>query len=148
MSYTGNNNDQSFSNSDSQSGSGRRSSIGELVGQLSEQVARLLRAEVNSYKSELTQKAAKSGMGIGLLVGAGVFALFGLGYLFFAGYHGLDNVLPSWAASLVTAVIILAVAGILGLVGKNTIAKNTPPTPSSAINAIKDDVNHIKDGIK
>jgi len=138
---------QGPTNTESTSGSQRRS-IGELVGSLSEQFARLLRAEINSYKSELTRKLAKSGMGIGLIAAAGVFALFGVGYLFFAIFQGLDSALPGWAASLITAAIILIIAGVLALVGKNAIQKNTPPSPAQAIKAIKEDVNHIKDGIK
>ncbi|WP_435298670.1 phage holin family protein [Timonella sp. A28] len=134
--------------SEPESASTRRASIGELIAQVSEQFSRLVRAEIAALKAEMAQKAAKTGLAIGLFVGAGVFALYGLGYLFFAGYQGFANLVSPWAAALLTALAIFLICSILVAVGKKTLDRNTPPIPSETIQQMKDDVSAIKDGLK
>ncbi len=126
----------------------RRPSIGELVGQVSEQFARLLRAEVASYKNELKTKAAKSALGIGLLAGAGVLALYLLGVLLAAAVAGFANLMPVWAAALTVSGILLLIIAALALTGVNALKNNVPPMPNEAVNRIKEDLSSIKEDIK
>ena len=52
-------------------------STGELIGQLSDQLTRLVHDEVRLAQAEVTQKAKKLGVGIALFGGAGVVAPLG-----------------------------------------------------------------------
>ena len=52
-------------------------STGELVKQLTEQVATLVRDELKLAQVEMTRKGKQAGLGVGLLGGGGLIALYG-----------------------------------------------------------------------
>ena len=122
-------------------------STGELVGQLSEQLSRLVRDEVRLAQAEVTQKAKRLGIGAGLFGGAGVVALLGLGALVTAAILGLANVLPGWLAAVLVAIALFAVAGLLALLGKKDVQRATPPLPTETIASVQADVAAVKEGI-
>jgi uncharacterized membrane protein YqjE len=122
-------------------------STGQLVGQLSEQVTRLVRDEVRLAQAEVTGKAKRLGIGAGLFGGAGLFAVLGLAVLIAAAILALALVLPAWLAALVVAVVLFAIAGVLALVGKKNAASATPPLPTEAISSAKADVAAVKQGM-
>ncbi len=117
---------------------------GELVGQLSEQVSRLVRDEVRLAQAEVTQKAKRLGIGAGLFGGAGVVAILGLGALVTAAILGLANVLPGWLAAILVAVVLFAVAGVLALLGKKDVDKAAPPLPTDTIASVQADIDAVK----
>ena len=123
-------------------------SIGALVGQLSEQVSRLVRAEIASAKAEMSQKAQKAGIGIGLLCVAAVLSLYGLGFLLHSAMAGLDTVMPLWLAALIVGVVLVLIAAIAVLIGVKTLKKASPPSPEITVKSLRDDVTAIKEGIK
>ena len=123
-------------------------SIGTLVGQLSEQVSRLVRAEIASAKAEMAHKAQKAGIGIALVCVAAVLSLYGLGFLLHSAMAGLDNVMPLWLAALIVGLALLLIAGIATLIGVKTLKKASPPSPEITVKSLRDDVTAIKEGIK
>ena len=50
-------------------------STSDLVHDLSEQTSQLIRQEIALAQTELTEKGAQAGVGIGLVAGAGILAL-------------------------------------------------------------------------
>jgi len=125
-----------------------QATIGTLVGRLSEQISRLVRAEIASAKTELTTKAKGIGIGAGLIAAGLVFALYALGVLLYAAVTGIANALPLWLSALIVGVALLLVTGILVGVGVKLLKKGTPPKPEITVNSIKDDVAAIKEGLK
>lgn len=125
----------------------RTASIGSLIGQLSEQATRLVRAEIASAKAELAAKAKKAGIGIGLLVVAGVLSLYGLGFLLHSAMEGLANVVPAWLAALIVGVVLVLVAATAAALGAKLLKKATPPSPEITVKSLRDDVTAIKEGI-
>ena len=123
-------------------------SIGTLVGQLSEQASRLVRAEIASAKAEMAQKAQKAGIGIGLMAVAAVMALYGLGFLLHSAMSGLANVMPLWLAALIVGVALMLIAGIAVLIGSKLLKKASPASPEITVKSVRDDVTAIKEGIK
>jgi len=119
-------------------------SISELVQQLSEQTSRLARQEVELAKAEMTSKGKRLGIGAGAFGGAGLVALFGLGALTAAAILALATALTAWVAALIIAVIYLAVAGVLALVGKSKVESAGPPVPEQAVESVKRDVEEAK----
>ena len=79
---------------------GDRPSIGELVSTLSEKLSALIRDEIRLAKAEMAEKARNAGIGIGLFVGAGVFAFFGFAVLIATAVLGLAEAMPAWLAAL------------------------------------------------
>jgi hypothetical protein len=122
-------------------------STGELVGQLTEQISQLVRDEARLAQVEVTQKAKKLGIGAGLFGGAGLMAFFGLAVLITAAVLGLAEVLPGWAAALIVAVVLFAIAGVLALVGKKDVAQASPPVPTQAIAGVQADIATVKQGL-
>jgi len=124
-----------------------QASIGELAGQLSDQVSRLVRDEVRLAQAEVTQKAKRLGIGIGFFGGAGVVSVLGLGALVTAAILGLANVLPGWLAAVIVAVVLFAVAGVLALIGKKDVDQATLPLPTETIASVQADIDTVKKGI-
>jgi hypothetical protein len=122
-------------------------STGELVGQLSEQLTRLVRDEVGLAQAEMTRKARRLGAGAGLFGGAGVVALLGLGALVTAVILGLANVLPGWLAAVVVALVLFAVAAVLALFGKKDVERAAPPLPTETIASVQADIATVKQGL-
>ncbi|HWC09569.1 MAG: hypothetical protein QOE75_2377 [Solirubrobacterales bacterium] len=119
-------------------------SISELIQQLSEQSSRLARQEVELAKAEMTTKGKRLGIGAGAFGGAGLVALFGLGALTAAVILLLATAMTAWVAALIVAVVYLAVAGGLALVGKSKVEDATPPVPERAVASVKRDVEETK----
>ncbi len=122
-------------------------STGQLIGQLTEQISRLVRDEARLAQAEVTQKAKRLGVGAGLFGGAGLFAFFGLAVLIATAVLALAVVLPDWLAALVVAVALFAIAGVLAVVGKKDVAKASPPVPTEAIAGVQADIATVKKGM-
>ncbi|MCW2742936.1 MAG: hypothetical protein JWR45_3358 [Blastococcus sp.] len=122
-------------------------STGQLIGQLTEQLTRLVRDEARLAQAEVTQKAKRLGVGAGLFGGAGLFAVLGLAVLVAAAVLGLAHVLPDWLAALVVAVVLFAVAGVLALVGKKDVQQAAPPVPTQAIAGVQADIAVVRKGL-
>ena len=119
-------------------------SVAELVKQLSEQTSRLARQEVELDKAELTDKGKRAGIGAGMFGGAGVFVFYALGALTAAAILGLAKAVAAWAAALIVAAALGALAGLLALQGKSKIEQATPPVPEQATESVKEDVQWTK----
>ena len=118
--------------------------VGELVKQLSEQMSTLVRRELQLAQLELQEKGKRAGIGAGLFGGAGAIALYGLGVLIAAAVLVLATAVEPWLAALIVGVVLLAVAGIAGLMGKKQVEQAVPPAPEQAIQSTKRDVDEVK----
>jgi hypothetical protein len=122
-------------------------STGQLIGQLTDQLSRLIRDEARLAQAEVTQKAKKLGIGAGLFGGAGLMAFFGLAVLITAAVLALDLVLPAWLAAVVVAVVLFAAAGVLALVGRKDVEQASPPVPTQAIAGVQADIATLRQGL-
>jgi membrane-bound ClpP family serine protease len=120
--------------------------LGAAAKAVSERVSSIVRLEIQLALSEIKTKLAALGLGIGLLVGAGIFALFMLGFLLASIAAGFATFLPTWAALLIVAGILLLTAGLLGLLGVTALSKGTPPVPEQAIEEAKLTTEALKNG--
>jgi len=125
-------------------GNGDEQSVGELVQQLSQQTASLVRGEIRLATVELQEKGKKAGIGAGMFGGAGVVALYGVGALIAAAILGIGTFLESWIAAVIVGAVLLAVAGILALTGKKQVEQAGPPVPEQAVESAKRDVDEVK----
>lgn len=109
--------------------------IGQLVASASQDLTTIVRGEIELAKAEISATAATAGKGAGLLGGAAVAGLYGLGLLLTAAGWALSLVMPAWAAFLIVAVVLLGVAGVLAFLGKNALASLNPKPERAIANA-------------
>ena len=119
-------------------------SLGELMIQLSSQTSRLVRDEMRLAQKEFVESAKHAGIGAGLFSAAGLVAVFGLGSLIAAVIAALSLALPVWAAALIVAVVLFAVAGVAALVSKKQLDQASP-TPEMTVANVKQDIHEVKD---
>ncbi|ONH32421.1 phage holin family protein [Pseudofrankia asymbiotica] len=124
---------------------GSDATAGELVTRLSEQVSRLVRDELALARAEMSRKGKKAALGGGMLGGAGVAAVFGVGVLLAAAVLGLATAVSAWLAALIVGAVLVAIAGVLALTGKKEVSQATPPLPVDAIEGVKDDLHTVKE---
>ena len=120
----------------------------QLVSQLSEQMSTLVRDELTLARMEMVEKGKRAGTGAGLLGGAGVIALYGLGALFVTIGAALALVMPVWLAALIVTVVLFAAAGVAALIGKKQVEQALPPEPEAAMASGKRDVEAVKTAIR
>jgi uncharacterized membrane protein YqjE len=117
--------------------------LGELVKDLASQTSTLVRQEIKLAQAEVTQKGKVAGKGAGMLGGAAVTALLGLGALTALLIIALDSFLPLWLAALIVTLLWFAVAAVLGLSGKKALQSATPPAPQT-VETVKEDIQWAK----
>jgi uncharacterized membrane protein YqjE len=119
-------------------------SAGELLKQLSEQTARLVRQELELAKVETTAKGKALGLGAGMFGGAGLFGLYALGALTACAILALDTAMSGWLAALIVGAAYGAIAGVLALTGKGKVQQGAPPVPEQTVESVKEDVEWTK----
>jgi uncharacterized membrane protein YqjE len=118
--------------------------VGTAAKQVADHAKALVGLEVELAKVELSRKAGELGIGIGLVVGAALFALFGLGFVFATIAAALATVMPTWLALLVVTLLLFVLAAVLGLIGRSRIKRGAPPVPEQAIEEAKRTTEAIK----
>jgi hypothetical protein len=125
-----------------------KESIGQLISRLSEQGARLVRAEIDLAKAELAAKAKAAGIGAGLLVGAAFLGFFAFAVLITTVILALAEAFAPWLAALIVLVVLLALTAVLALVGVKKLQQGVPPTPEKAIAGLQEDAETLTRSVK
>ncbi len=120
-------------------------SVGELVKHLSEQVSVLVRDELKLAQLEMTRKGKEAGVGVGMLGGGGLIALYAVGCLLACAILAIGRVVEPWLAALIVGAALLLISGIAALMGKARLQKAAPPVPAQAVESVKADVNEVKE---
>jgi hypothetical protein len=107
--------------------------VGPAAKDVAEHASALARLEMELASLELKRKVGALGVGIGLTVGAGLFAVYAVGFGLAAGAAALAIVLDLWLALLIVSAGLLVFAVLLALVGLGIIRKGTPPVPEQAV---------------
>ena len=118
-------------------------SVGDLLGEVTGDLSKLMRQEVALAKVELKEEATKAGKASGLLGGAGAVGYLVLVFLSLALMFALDNVMGIGWAALLTAVLLGIVAAVLFVVGRNRL-KQVNPKPEQTVETLKEDVQWAK----
>ncbi|WP_210650551.1 phage holin family protein [Nocardioides sp. SYSU D00065] len=112
-------------------GSGDDRSLGQIVGDLTQDLTTLVKQELELARTELKEEAAKAGKGAGMLGGAGVAGLLTLILASFALSYLLDNWMPVELAFLITTLLWAAVAAVLAARGRTELKKANPQLPET-----------------
>jgi hypothetical protein len=118
-------------------------SIGELIGEISDDLSKLFRQEVELAKAELKEEAGKAGKAAGMLGGAGFAGYMTVLLLSFAVVFGLANVMDHGWAFLIVAVV-WGIAGAVLYAGGRKKMKDVDPMPRRTVDTIKEDAKWLK----
>lgn len=119
-------------------------STADLVAQAAQQISTLVRDELALAKLEMTEKGKRAGLGGGLLGGAAVLGLYGLGLLLILAVILLHLVWPLWLSVLVVTLVVFLIAGVVAAVGRRQLRSAAPPVPHDAIAGVAADVQTVK----
>jgi MFS family permease len=119
--------------------------IGALVHQLSEDVPALVRSEFRLAQAEVAEKGKRVGIGLGMFSAAGLLGFFAVATLVAAAVLALAEALPGWASALIVAGVLLACAGLLGLLGKEKVGEAQLLMPERAVAGVHEDIATLKD---
>ena len=111
--------------------------LGAAVKEVAERASSIVRLELELAAMELRRKVASLGVGIALLLGAALFLVFMLAFVFATIAAALATTMPTWAALLVTTGLLLVLTGVLAVLGIAKVKKGSPPLPEQAIQEAK-----------
>ena len=118
-------------------------SVGELIGNISNDLSTLFRQEVDLAKAELKQEATRAGKAAGMLGGAGFAGYLAVVLLSFALVFALGNVMDLGWAALIVAVLWAIIGAVLYANGRKKL-KAVDPTPRRTVETIKEDAQWMK----
>jgi Flp pilus assembly protein TadB len=118
-------------------------SVGDLVGEIADDVSRLLRQEIDLAKAEAKQEVTKLGKGAGLLGGAGVAGHLLLLFASVALMLVLGRVMDLDLAALIVALIWAVIAAVLAVTGRRQLKSFDPQLPKTT-QTLKEDVQWAK----
>jgi uncharacterized membrane protein YqjE len=106
-------------------------SLGEIVGDVAQDMTTLVKQELELARTELKQEAAKAGKGAGMLGGAGIAALIFLVFLSLTITFLLDNWMPLEVAALIVTAVWAVVAAVLAARGRRELKRSNPQLPKT-----------------
>jgi uncharacterized membrane protein YqjE len=111
--------------------------LGGAAKRVAEHASAIAHLELELASVELKRKVTSLGIGLGLVVVAALFALYGLGFLFATIAAAFETFLAVWLALLITTAILFGLAAVGALVGIRLIKRGSPPVPEQAIQEAK-----------
>jgi Putative Actinobacterial Holin-X, holin superfamily III len=124
-------------------------SIGELFGQLTQDMTLLVRQEIQLARTEMSEKLSRVTTNLISVLSGGFVAYIGALALVAAlilALQDLANISP-WVSALIVGAV-LAVAGYVMLKRGLTELKRVDLAPRRTVENIKDDVQAIKDDVQ
>lgn len=110
--------------------------------EVTEGLSTLMRKEIELAKQEIGQSVSARVKGAAIVAVGAVFAFFALIFLLLAIRDGLDNLVWTWVADIVTALILFVFGGTAALIARKMLA--TPITADRTKQTIKEDLEWAK----
>src|SRR4051812_2868900 len=119
-------------------GNPQEQSLGQLIAQLSNETATLVRKEVELATTELTAKAEKAATNIGVAAAGGALVHAGVLVLLAAVVVGLNQLgVQAWLSAAIVAFATICIGLVLVRKGV-TALRRTSVTPRQALEAMKE----------
>lgn len=120
-------------------------SIGELVGRISDDLSGLMRDHIQLARHEITEEAKKAGKAAGMLSAAALAGWLSLVMLSFAAAWGLAVAFDSiWLGFLVVGLLWAVVAGITFMIGRNRMGE-VDPVPDETVVELREDREWLRE---
>lgn len=124
-------------------------SIGELFGQLTQDMTLLVRQEIQLARSEMSEKLSHLAANLISVATGGLVAYMGAWALVAAliiALHELANISP-WVSALIVGIVLVIVGYAMLKRGLNEL-KRVDLAPRRTVENIKDDVQSIKNDVQ
>lgn len=123
-------------------------SLGELFGQLGEDLTQLISSQMDLAREELKQDAKEAGQAAGLLGAGTIVGYLALTLACFAAAWGLSEVMPEGFAFLIVAAIVGIVAGVLVVLGRQRLDEATKDVAPQTMETLKEDAEWTRRQIR
>lgn len=120
--------------------------IGSLISGLIKDMQDLVRGEIQLAKTELKEDASAAGKGIGFLVAGALIGLVALVFIALTAAALLDKWMQTWIAVGIVTLVLIVIAAILALSGKNKLSASNMK-PEQTIASLKEDQEWAKQQI-
>ncbi|SDO65154.1 Putative Holin-X, holin superfamily III [Lentzea jiangxiensis] len=118
-------------------------SLGDLVSELTGDLSKLMRQELELAKAELREEASKAGKATGMLAAAGFAGYLTTVLLSFALVFALGAVMPlGWAALIVA--VLWGIAGAVLYTSGRAKLRTVNPKPERTVATLKEDAEWAK----
>ncbi len=118
-------------------------SLGQIVGDVAQDLSTLVRQELDLAKTEVKQEAGRAGKGVGMLGGAGVAGHLALIFLSLCAMFVLNNAMPLELSALVVTAFWAIVAAVLARSGKKALDRTNPALPQTQ-RSLKEDAAWVR----
>ncbi len=119
-------------------------SLGEILGDITNNLTTLVKQELDLAKTEAKAEVAKAGKGAGLLAGAGVTGHLALLFASLALMFLLDTWMHTAWAALIVTVLWAIVAAVLASRGRRELKEMNPQLETTQ-RTLKEDVQWAKE---
>lgn len=121
-------------------------SLGDLFADLTRETSTLVRQEIELAKTEMKEKATKTGKNVGFLAAGGIVAYTGVLALVAGVILLLGQAIPLWLSALLVGLLIAG--GGYFLIQKGiTALKNMDMVPHKTLETLKEDAEWAKQQI-
>lgn len=117
---------------------GEEATLADLLSELSDDVTRLFRQEVELAKVEVKKEAVEAGKAAGMLAAGAIAAFVTLLLLAWSLSWLLALFLPAWAGFLIVGILFGAVAAGLIVTGRKKL-QAVDPTPHRTVETLQED---------
>jgi hypothetical protein len=121
----------------------QRESFGELLGELANNSAALVRDEIELAKQEMREKVSVLRSGAVTIAVGGLLAFVALLTLTAAAVAGLAHVMDTALAALLVGVVLAAVGGSIAFIGIGRL-KRTSLKPQQTMETLEEDKEWLK----
>jgi|SoiMethySBSTD1v2_1073268.scaffolds.fasta_scaffold1998388_2 putative superfamily III holin-X len=108
-------------------------SVGDAAKRVADHAKALAGLEVELAAAEMKRKAAALGVGLGLIAGGALLAVYAVGFLLATVAAALALALDLWLSLLIVGLVLALVTALLVWLGIRSVQKATPPLPEQAI---------------
>lgn len=121
-------------------------SIGALFTDLTEDMGKLVRQEIELARVETMQKVNRATRSVVLMAAGGFVAYAGFITLLIAAAIALGQIMPYWLSTLIVGVVVLIVGAILIGSGRSSLSTLTV-VPENTVESIKEDARWAKEQV-
>jgi hypothetical protein len=127
--------------------SGRDASVGELVGEVTQDMSTLMRQELALAKAEVKEEAVKAGRAAGMFGASGFAGYMVLLFASIAAWWGLAAVMPSGWAALIVAGVWAVIGAVLYAMGRRRM-REVNPKPERTAETVKELPGTLKAAVR
>lgn len=119
-------------------------SLGELLAELSQETAELVRQEVRLAEAEITQKAYRAGKNVGFLIAGGALAYAGLLAVVAGMIMRLGRTVRPWLSAILVGLSVAGAGGLLALKGIDALRREGV-APQETVETLQEDREWLRD---